>query len=366
MTHSEQICSELGKLYFFKELEKSDLVYLNSEDNQERELADTILRVGNNILTIQIKEMTDTSKDIEKWLNKKVYTVAKNQTKATCKAIFEDIKFKNNENSDILDNIEECNIIPLIIFDVKENEVEYEKIYETKDKTLLIHIFDLKDFKKLCQNLISPMEMVRYINKRTEFIKQPIFSITKEEQLIMFKTNSEQAMLDGYCIIYDLYNIDKIKLLKFNRYLTLFEEHCIKNKEHYKIMIKIMSQFYAQKISFFIERIDLIIEKGFKNEIYWDSYLIDNQQCVLFISLPRENYSLDFIRFISNIFMCNFKKNEVLVISNYAISNTDYGLDFSLIEYDRENENMFRRAIDEDGYADVWNNNILNINEKNK
>ena len=54
MTNSEQICSELGRLYFFKELEKSDLVYINNEDNQERELADIILRVGNYIFTIQI------------------------------------------------------------------------------------------------------------------------------------------------------------------------------------------------------------------------------------------------------------------------------------------------------------------------
>ena len=88
MTNSEQICSELGKLYFFKELEKSDLVYIDEADNQEKELADIILRVGNYIFTIQIKEMDDTSKDIQKWLDKKVYRNAKNQTKETCKRIF--------------------------------------------------------------------------------------------------------------------------------------------------------------------------------------------------------------------------------------------------------------------------------------
>lgn len=35
-------------------------------------------------------------------------------------------------------------------------------------------------------------------------------------------------MLDEYCRIYGLYNIDKTKLLKFNVYLTQFEEHCVK------------------------------------------------------------------------------------------------------------------------------------------
>ena len=103
MTNSEHICSELGKFYFFKELEKSDLIYFNDEDNQENELADTILRVGNYIFAIQIKEMDDTSRDIQKWLDKKVYRNAKNQTKETCKQIgkanseYEKIRVKQDQ-----------------------------------------------------------------------------------------------------------------------------------------------------------------------------------------------------------------------------------------------------------------------------
>lgn len=85
-----------------------------------------------------------------------------------------------------------------------------------------------------------------------------------------------------------------------------------------------MSQFYTEKIIIFIERIDLIIEKGFKNILYFNSYIIDRQQCLLFISLSKKNYDYDIIRFISNMFMCKFKINEVLVVTNCAISNTEY------------------------------------------
>lgn len=38
MTNSEQICSELGKLYFLKELEKSDLVYINDFYNENNKI----------------------------------------------------------------------------------------------------------------------------------------------------------------------------------------------------------------------------------------------------------------------------------------------------------------------------------------
>ena len=57
MTKSEEICKKLGNLYFFKELVKSNLIYITDE-KQEKELADVLMRVDNYILIIQIKEKT--------------------------------------------------------------------------------------------------------------------------------------------------------------------------------------------------------------------------------------------------------------------------------------------------------------------
>lgn len=37
MTKSEKICKKLGNLYFYKELVKSDLLYI-TEQNEEKEL----------------------------------------------------------------------------------------------------------------------------------------------------------------------------------------------------------------------------------------------------------------------------------------------------------------------------------------
>ena len=359
MTKSEKICNELGKLYFYKELVKSDLVYIINEKNEEKELADVILRVGNYILPIQIKEMQDTSKDINKWLDKKVYKNAKNQTKETCKNILTDIKFKNETNSDILEDIQECEIIPIIIFDVSNIELEYKKIYITSDNMLLIHIFNLLDFQKMCNKLISSMEMIRYIKNRVGYVNKSLLIFQRNSEITIIKNKHESDMLLYYTKFYNLDLNDKNteKLVKFNTYLTLFEKHCSNKKENYKVMIKILSQFYIKKIYYFIDRLDYIIKKGFRKELYWNSYIVDDEQCVLFISLTKEKYKVEFINFISNMFMKKFNIKNVLVVITYAISEENYELDFAIVEYDSCYENSVLQ-IAENEFGDFWTSQL--------
>lgn len=42
MTKSEEICKKLGNLYFFKELVKSNLIYV-TDKKEEKELADVLM-----------------------------------------------------------------------------------------------------------------------------------------------------------------------------------------------------------------------------------------------------------------------------------------------------------------------------------
>lgn len=62
------------------------------------------------------------------------------------------------------------------------------------------------------------------------------------------------------------------------------------------------------------DRLNIIIKKGFSKEMYWNSYIISDNHNLLFISLPKENYNIEFIDFISNVFMYNFKLNKVLLV----------------------------------------------------
>ena len=355
MTKSEEICKKLGDLYFFKELVKSNLIYV-TDKKEEKELTDVLMRVDNYILIIQIKEKTTSnSNNIDNWLNNKVYKVAKNQIKVSAQEIINKVNFKEDENSDILDNIDKCTLIPIIIFDIGNINIEYKKSYDSKSTDLKINIFNIKDFENMCKCLISPMEMIRYLKERIAYSNSKLLIYNDERRIVIGKNITEDAMLNFYIEKYELNyseeNIDKLSV--FNTYLNLFEKHCITNKKQYKIFIKFLSSLYAKEIYCLIDRLNKIIQKGFSKEMNLNSYMISNNHNLLFISLPKEKYDIEFIGFISNVFMCYFKLNNVLSIISYSVDKEKYELDFAMCEYDSINEQQYKEAITE-GFADVW------------
>lgn len=353
MTKSEKICESLGNLFFFKEMVKSNLIYI-TDTKEEKELADIILRVGNFIIPIQIKEKDNEEYDLTKWLNNKVYKKAKQQIKISCKEIKERINFKDSTNDDILEDIDSCTIIPIIIFDINKRINDYQKIYISKENNLAIHIFSIIDFELMCHKLIAPMEMIRYLQERIEYINYQILTCDN----IIAKNTSENSMLEFYIYKYDLKIEENInKLLKFNIYLSDFEAHCINDKTNYKIFIKKMSSFMVRKIYCFIDRIDHIINKGTHQELSWSNYILDDEQCILFISLPKEKFDKDFINFVSNVFMHFFKISNVLTIIESNIDDDRYELDFATIDYDYGNDAVLEEAINE-GFADDWKSPI--------
>lgn len=292
MTKSERLCEKLGILFFFKEMVKSNLVYI-TEDKEEKELADLILRVGKYILLIQIKEKDDNGSDIKKWLENKVYKRAKQQIKKSYIELKKTLKFKDSTNTDILEDLEECCIILIIIFDVGETAINYNRSYHSEQNNMLINIFSIIDFELMCHKLISPMEMIEYIKERVDYLKTPIIY----HENVFAKTNSESAMLDFYIIKHKLRIEENInKLIKFNIYLSDFEEHCINSKKNYSIFIKKMSSFTVKKIYAFIDRIERIICKGNSQEISWSNFIIDHEQSILFISFPIEKKRYGFHR----------------------------------------------------------------------
>ena len=204
------------------------------------------MRVDNYILIIQIKEKTSNSNNIENWLNNKVYKVAKNQIKVSAQEIINKVNFKEDENSDILDNINKCTLIPIIIFDIGNINIEYKKSYDSKSTDLKINIFNIKDFEKMCKCLISPMEMIRYLKERIAYSNSKLLIYNDERRIVIGKNITEDAMLNFYIEKYELNyskeNIDKLSI--FNTYLNLFEKHCITNKKQYKIFIKFLSSLY--------------------------------------------------------------------------------------------------------------------------
>lgn len=193
MTKSEKICEKLENLYFYKELVKSDLLYI-TEQNEEKELANVLMRVDNYILVIQIKEkQADTSNNIENWIHNKVYKIAKNQIKNSVQNIVKNVNFKYNKNADILDDIDECILMPIILFDIGDEAIEYRKIYDSKSLNLKINIFNIEDFEIMCKRLISSMEMIRYLDERIAYFNSNILIYEDGKRTIVGKNINEKS-----------------------------------------------------------------------------------------------------------------------------------------------------------------------------
>lgn len=356
MTKSEKICEKLGNLYFFKELVKSNLVYI-TDKYEENELADVLMRVDNHILVIQIKEKEINSlNSIENWLKNKVYKVAKNQIKFSAKEITKKITFKENKNVDILDDIDNCDIVPIIIFDVGNQNVMYNKYCRSESLNIEINVFNIIDFEIVCKQLIAPMEIIRYLKERINYSTKNITMYSENGKNVIVKNVSESSIIDFYKEIHNLEYTDKNidKLAIFNNYLNLFDEHCISNKEQYKIFIKYLSSLYAKEIYCFIDRINLIKQTSLSNKIYFNSYMISNKHHILFLSLPQKKFDVNFINFISNIFMYYFNVRNVLSIICHSIDSKNYELDFALIEYDSNNEEYYNELDNKGEIENIW------------
>ena len=204
------------------------------------------------------------------------------------------------------------------------------------------------------------MEIINFLFEREEYVKYNLLQLEKDNQLLLVKNKNEMCMIEFYIKKYDLIMNKEVieKLSRFNGYLTLLEEHCIKNKEVYKEFIKIMSTFNVRKIFLFIERLDLIIQKGFNKEIYYNSFIIDEINNVLFFSITKEKYELDFIKFIGTLFMCKYNLLDLLIVISFAIDESNYELDFFIISYDVDDLEFYKKEYN-NYYEELWNNKII-------
>lgn len=193
---------------------------LKNEDNQEIELADNIVWLDEILLLIQVKwrnpKEVGTEEQEVKWYNNKVLKNAKGQIKSTIN-YFEEIKNLEVENGrgfkfDLSKAPVEKSrklIIYLPSNELPEKE-KFIKFYNSRDVGL-IHIFNFEDYKWICQYLITPCEIVRYLDFR-------------EDAANLFGTDinliPEQLVLGKFLSGDEIFEIDP----KYIEYLNRFEE----------------------------------------------------------------------------------------------------------------------------------------------
>ena len=175
MTNSEKLLSYFSEIYFYKELVYADLKF-TPIGGTEIELADLIINLEDIILAIQLKERNEKDrtqdKNIEeKWLKKKCKK-AKEQMKDTISYIgSEKVFFVNARGKKTIIN-PSAEVIPLVVFE--NNSIsEYEHLLRNHTNDgLTVNCMSIDDFKLMCKQLLSPIEIIEYLKWREAFYKK--------------------------------------------------------------------------------------------------------------------------------------------------------------------------------------------------
>lgn len=174
MTNSEKLISSFSEKYFYKELVYSDLKFnLHDGKGTEVELADLIINLEDIVLAIQLKERNEKDrtqdKSIEeKWLKNKCKK-AKEQIKDTISYINKEKVAFVNARGKVTRINSDAEVVPLVVFE-NDSISEYEHLLRSHtDEGLTVNCISIKDFQFMCQELMSPMEIVEYIKWRKKF-----------------------------------------------------------------------------------------------------------------------------------------------------------------------------------------------------
>lgn len=153
-----------------------------------------IINLEDIILAIQLKERNEKDrtqdKNIEeKWLKKKCKK-AKEQIKDTISYITsEKVSFINARGKKTIIN-PRAEVVPLVVFE-NDSISEYEHLLQNHTNDgLAVNCMSIDDFKLMCKQLLSPIEIIEYLKWREAFYKKngPInLLITETNNGFVFK-----------------------------------------------------------------------------------------------------------------------------------------------------------------------------------
>lgn len=193
-TSSENIVSRISANVFFQEFtfDKNEF-YPN---DGKKELADTVLWLGDLLFIIQIKERnpSEVKSEIDEnnWFKNKVLKKAKDQISNSIEYLkkYDSIPIQNIRNQTLdISNANTESINKVIIYMSNSNKLSKEysnmKFYESS-KSGNIHIFEVTDYNWVCRYLITPSEVDEYLKFREQiYLKHKEIITLYPEQYIL-------------------------------------------------------------------------------------------------------------------------------------------------------------------------------------
>lgn len=342
MTNSEKLLSSFSEDFFYKELVYADLKFV-PEGGTEIELADLIINLEDVILAIQLKERNEKDrtqdKNVEeKWLKKKCKK-AKEQIKDTILFINnEKVSFANARGKETKIN-PNAEIVPLVVFEnVSIPEYEHLLRSHTTDG-LSVNCMSIDDFQRMCQELVSPIEIIEYIKWRKVFYEKNgainLLITETKKGFFLSKTQKQETLVHQY--LYEQYGDDV--LAEDNFYYELFRQYVSVLYEHIEVVsepdgcyevVKFLAHLFRDEIRCFVERVEnaLVIAKRKRFELVGTLRNSQKEYAMVFTA-TEQGEQIPSEKLLSVVFEKQ-KVHTLLQIITYWIDDDEYRIDFVL------------------------------------
>ena len=300
MNDSEKILSAFAKLYFFDEL-VHDTLNFTPEGSSEKEVADLLLNLGDIIVAIQLKWRNDECASDKvateiKWLGSQCKE-AKKQVKQSIEFIRsgELPPFPNRRAQSFRINAD-AKIVPLVVFMNERIEHYAPVLKKHSDQGMDINCMSFTDFQKMCEVLISPIEIVDYLEWRLQFYKTMVpadflLCNTPENMITITRPTNRESLVYQYLVeTYGLQQSQEWEMYaeKFRGFLHQLPQHTVVQSENTADceIIRFFSHFNRQEISLVVDRLLLTRGKAHNKEYGICGSLTNTRQryLVVFVS----------------------------------------------------------------------------------
>ena len=340
INNSELLLSVLAEKTFLKDFVIDDLCF-TPEDGSEIELADLIINLNSYIIAIQLKERNkpDGSYDKNaecKWLSNKCKS-AKAQMKETLRLLSLGTlpEFRNKRGRSIFLQSDAI-LVPIVVFKNENINFYPPLLRKHSDNGLDINCMSFEDFKEMCNILITPFEIILYLDFRKKFYERygdvKIFINETKDGISISRPSSNENL--AYFFLQEKYG--KLKILQQEKYLLDFKnfindipDHTIANSiknADYTILL-FFALFDRNEICEFMRcLIDTQIKaKNSKTKTVHSLRSLNNDYAIIFVAggVIDIDLLMPTVKQLANV-------KNIMEVSVFWENKTDLRLDFLL------------------------------------
>ena len=297
MESTERKIIELNNNYFFEEFTFGQNKFIDHSNGQELEFADNVIWIDDFFLIFQIKERnSEVEKNIENWFKSKIEKKAVQQIKNTLSYInkYDEILITNEKG--VIHDIAKAKInvpLKLIVYNpgISFNQKLRDKKCYLSSQVGCIHLLHIEDYNLICNILITPYEILDYLQFREKLIVNNKLGInyrTENYVLKHYLTNHNNFILNNEIDKLEINLTVDLSAFDISDIVKYFKNKIIVNSERteYYFIIKELAKLHRLDLKSFKERFNYALDKCRKQEFDIPYRMVSSESKCGFVFIP--------------------------------------------------------------------------------